>query len=165
MQEADLTKILVRAFVDEPDVGRLARGQKIELTWDAIPGRIWTGTLDSVPASLKLRGTRNVGEVTCLVENKDLALLPNVNVGVSIVTNEDHDVLTMPREALRVDERNNTYVYAVQNGQLDRREVKTSISNLTSIEITGGVPAGTVVALGSVNGKNLHNHLAVRVAP
>src|SRR6266852_3465392 len=41
LQEADLSKVLVRAFVDEPDVGRLAPGQNIEVTWDAVPGRTW----------------------------------------------------------------------------------------------------------------------------
>jgi HlyD family secretion protein len=163
LEEADLTKVRVRAFVDEPDVGRLMRGQKIELTWDAIPGRIWTGTLDTIPASLKLHGTRNVGEVTCTVENKDLGLLPNVNVGVTIVTNEDRNVLLMPREALRIDDKNNTYVYAVQNDALQRLDVQTSHSNLTAVEITGGVSEKDVVALGSINGRPLRNHLAVQV--
>ena len=40
LQEADLSKVLVRAYVDEPDLGRLAPGQKIEVTWDAVPGRV-----------------------------------------------------------------------------------------------------------------------------
>src|SRR5205814_4867608 len=48
LQEANLSKMLVRAFVDEPDIGRLAAGQKIELTWDAVPGRIWNGVLSRV---------------------------------------------------------------------------------------------------------------------
>ena len=43
LQEADLSKALIRAFVDEPDVGRRVPGQPIELTWDAVPGRIWLG--------------------------------------------------------------------------------------------------------------------------
>src|SRR5208282_1713868 len=35
LQVADLRKVVVRAFVDEPDVGRLAPGDPIEITWDA----------------------------------------------------------------------------------------------------------------------------------
>ncbi len=38
LQEADLSRVLVRAFVDEPDVGRLQTGEKVEVTWDAVPG-------------------------------------------------------------------------------------------------------------------------------
>jgi Multidrug resistance efflux pump len=38
LQMADLRKVMVRAFVDEPDVGRLAAGDAIEITWDAMAG-------------------------------------------------------------------------------------------------------------------------------
>ncbi len=162
LQEADLSKVLVRSFVDEPDVGRLAPGQKIEITWDAVPGRIWTGALNTVPASVKLRGTRNVGETTCMVDNKDFKLLPNINVGVTIVTAEHHDVLTVPREAVR-QEDSKVYVLQVVNNELHRRDVQTSISNLTQVEITGGIPANSLVALASINSKPLHDGLAVKV--
>ena len=43
LQQADLSQVLVRAFVDEPDVARLSPGERIEVTWDAMPGRTWTG--------------------------------------------------------------------------------------------------------------------------
>jgi HlyD family secretion protein len=162
LQEADLSKVLVRAYVDEPDVARLAPNQKVEITWDAIPGRTWAGVVSTVPASVKLHGTRNVGEATCIVPNQDLKLLPNVNVGVTIVTAQDNDVLTIPREALRQD-GGEPYVYVVNNNQLQRRTVQTSVSNLTQAEITGGVPEGAKVALGSTNSKPLRDHLSVKV--
>jgi HlyD family secretion protein len=162
LQEADLSKVLVRAYVDEPDVARLSPEEKIEVTWDAIPGRVWSGTVSNVPASVKLHGTRNVGETTCIVPNRDLKLLPNINVGVSIVTAEHAQVLTVPREALRLDD-GKPYVYVVANNELVRRTVETSISNLTRAEITSGVPEGARLALEAVNSKPLHDHLAVRV--
>lgn len=161
LQEADLSKVLVRAYVDEPDVARLAPQQKIEVTWDAIPGRLWTGVVSTIPASVKLHGTRNVGETTCIVPNQDFKLLPNINVGVTIVTKQDNDVLTLPREALRLDD-GKPYVYLVANNELQRRTVETSISNLTETEITG-IPEGAKVALGSVNSKPLRDHLPVKV--
>jgi HlyD family secretion protein len=162
LQEADLSKVLVRAFVDEPDVGRLAPGQKIEIIWDAVPGRIWNGTSNTVPASVKLRGTRNVGEATCVVENKDFKLLPNINVGVTIVTAEHHNVLTVPREAVR-QEDSKIYVLQVENNALRRRNIQMSLSNLTQVEVTGGIPANSIVALASVNSKPLRDGLAVKV--
>ena len=162
LEVADLSTVRVRAYVDEPDVARLAPSQRIEVTWDAMPGRIWNGTVASVPASVKLHGTRNVGETTCIVPNQDFKLLPNINVGVTIVTKEDDGVLTVPREALRVDE-GKPYVYLVANNQLERRSVETSISNLTEAEITSGVEEGNKVALSAVNSKPLGNRLPVKV--
>jgi HlyD family secretion protein len=162
LQEADLSSVLVRAYVDEPDVARLSRGEKIEVSWDAIPGRTWTGSVSTIPASVKLHGTRNVGETTCTVPNKDFKLLPNINVGVTIVTAEDDHVLTIPREALHM-EGGKPYVYLVSNNQLERRTVETAISDLTRAEISSGLPDGARVALSSVNSKPLHDHLSVKV--
>jgi HlyD family secretion protein len=162
LQEADLSKVLVRAFVDEPDVGRLARGQTIELTWDAVPGRTWQGSVNTVPSTVKLLGTRNVGETTCVVDNQDLKLLPNINVGVTIVTAEHPNALTVPREAVRLD-GGKTFVFQVVNDELQRRDIQTSISNLTQVEVTGGITDKALLALASTNSKPLHDGLAVKV--
>jgi HlyD family secretion protein len=162
LQEADLSNVLVRAFVDEPDVARLAPGEKIEVIWDAMPGRVWNGSVSAVPAAVKLRGTRNVGETTCMVANQDFKLLPNINVGVTIVTAQHFNALTVPREALRRED-SVPYVYQIVNNELLRRSVQTSISNLTQAEVTGGISEGAQVALGAVNSKPLHDHLPVRV--
>ena len=163
VQAADLSQVLVRAFVDEPDVGRLQPGQRIEVTWDAIPGRTWKGTVSTIPASLKLRGTRNVGEVTCIVDNDQLRLLPNVNVGVTIVTAEHQNALMLPREAVRQDDKG-SYVFVVTDDQLQRRSVQTAISDLTHVEVTNGVSEKTLIALNSTNpSKPLRDHLQVKI--
>jgi HlyD family secretion protein len=162
VQVADLSKVLVRAFVDEPDIGRLARGQKVDITWDAVPGRVWEGTITSVPTTVSLRGTRTVGEVTCQVDNQDLKLLPNVNVGVLVVTVKHDNALTVPREAVH-QENGQRYVYQVVNGALQRRDVETSISNLTRIEVTKGLSDNAEVVLGTVNGQMLKPDMTVRV--
>jgi HlyD family secretion protein len=163
LQEADLSKVQVRAYVDEPDVARLAPSEKIEVTWDAMPGRIWTGIVTTVPSSVKLHGTRNVGETTCIVANQDFKLLPNINVGVTIVTAEHSDALTIPRESLRQDD-SVPYVYqVVNNTDIRRQNVQTSISNLTKVEVTGGISEHAVVAIASTNSKPLRDGLPVRV--
>jgi len=162
LEEADLSKVLIRAFVDEPDVGRLHPGQRIEITWDALPGRTWQGTVTTVPASLKMLGTRNVGELTTIAENGDLALLPNVNVGVAIVTAEHLDALYVPREALRQDGGTKPYVFDVAGGALARHEVTTGIATLTQMEVQG-IPEKTQVALGTTNGKPMVDGAAVKV--
>jgi HlyD family secretion protein len=162
LQEADLSKVRVRAFVDEPDVGRLAPGDKIDVTWDAMPDRTWEGGVGVIPAVIKLHGTRNVGETTCVVDNKDLKLLPNVNVGVTIITAEHRNVLTVPREAIHQDDTR-AYLYEIVNNELQRRYVQTSISNLTQVEVTGGLPENALIALGPTNSKPLRDGLAVKV--
>jgi len=163
LQEADLSRVLVRAFVDEPDVGRLHPGQRVEITWDALPGRIWIGAVNTVPSTVKLRGSRNVGEATCIVDNKDLRLLPNVNVGVTIVAVEHSNVLTLQRDALRIDE-SKPYVYRIVENHLQRQTIEFSLQNLTRVEITSGLSQGDRVAL-PADDKPLSEGAAVKVVP
>ena len=164
LQAADLSRVLVRAFVDEPDIARLRRDQKVEITWDAIPGRIWTGTLATVPSIVKPRQNRNVGETTCIVDNDDLKLLPNVNVGVSIIAAEHDHVLTLQRDALHADDTA-PFVYSIVGNRLHRQPVQISLLNLTRVEITSGLAEGAVVALSSDDGRPLTDGAAVKIVP
>ncbi len=164
LQEGVLSRMLVRTFVDEPDIGRLAAGQKIEVTWDALPGRIWNGTVSNVPSTVKLRGARNVGEVTCTIDNKDLRLLPNVNVGVTVITAEHSSALTLLREAVRMDDTK-PYVFQIVDGELKRREVEVSLQNLTQVEITSGLSEHSVVVLSSADSKPLLDGARAKVVP
>ncbi|MGA8541462.1 MAG: efflux RND transporter periplasmic adaptor subunit [Terriglobales bacterium] len=161
LQVADLRKVLVRTFVDEPDVGRLAPGDPIEVTWDAIPGRIWRSSLTAIPSTVRLRGSRNVGETTSILDNRDLKLLPNINVGVTIVAAQHDNVLVVPREAVRTDD-SKPYVLQVVGHELKRRDVETSLSNLTQVEVTRGLAAKDVVAINASNGKPIGDGTQVK---
>jgi HlyD family secretion protein len=163
LQQADLSRVLVRAFVDEPDVGHLQPAQKIEITWDALPGRIWTSAVNTVPSTVKLHGSRNVGETTFVVNNADLRLLPNVNVGVTIVIVQHHDVLTLQRDALRIDE-SKPYVFRIVGNHLKRQTVEFSLQNLTRVEITSGLSLGDSVALPAED-KPMLDGAAVKIVP
>jgi HlyD family secretion protein len=161
LQLADLRTVQVRAFVDEPDVARLALGDPIQITWDAMPSRVWQATVTQIPSTVKLHSARNVGEITSVVENHDLKLLPNVNVGVTITSAEHDGVLVIPREGLRTDD-STPYVLQVVDRQLKRRNVETAISNLTQVEIAHGVAANDVIAINSTNGKPIGDGTQVK---
>src|SRR5947207_4619263 len=162
VQMAKLDSVQVRAFIDEPEIGKLARGQKVEITWDALPGRTWEGTLTQIPSSVTTVGTRTVGEITVEIPNSDHKLLPNVNVNVSIVTARKDNVLTVSREAVH-DFDGKRVIYEIADGKIRSREVETGTSSLTRVEIVNGITEGTLIALGAVNAQPLHNGLEVKV--
>lgn len=162
VQVANLEKMQVHAFVDEPEIGKLKVGQKVTLTWDAIPGRTWTGEVSHVPTTVVPRGTRSVGEIVCDVDNADLKLLPNVNVNVNVIIAEQNNALTVSREAV-VQDGGKHYVYVIEGGHLKKTEVDTSLSSPTRIEITKGLQDNQVVALGSLSSQPLADGAPVRV--
>ena len=110
LQMADLTKLQVRAYFDEPELGALHVGQPATIVWDALPNRVWHGRILSMPSTIITYTTRNVGEVLLSVDDADGKLLPNTNVRVTITEQSLGHVLTIPREALH-SEGGKDYVY------------------------------------------------------
>jgi HlyD family secretion protein len=157
---ADLSNVRVRAFVDEPELGGLEPGQAVEVTWDALPGRTWTGRTETAPQQVVSRGSRSVGEVLCSISNEGMALKPNTTVNVRIQLDERKGVLAVPRAAVELDAARR-YVYVVEANQLRRREVQVGMSTDTQFEIVGGVSEGDQVAL--PGDAPLQDGLAVRI--
>ncbi len=162
VQVADLSKVQLRAFVDEPDIAKLQSGQSVQVTWDALAGRSWDGKVTQVPTTVVTLGTRNVGQFTCIVNNPDEKLLPNVNVNVNIITARHENVLTVPREAVHQND-GKRFVYQIVDGELKLRDVETALSNLTEMEITQGLADGALVALNAENQQPLKPGMSVRV--
>jgi len=160
VQVADLSHVMLRAYVDQPDIGRLAKGQTVLVTWDALPGRTWQGTVTQTPTTVVMHGSRSVGEVTCDIDNSDHKLLPNIDVSVTIVTTRHDNVVMAPREAIHQSD-GKRYVLEIQGDHLVRRDVETSISNLTDVEITNGVSPGAKLGLGAFNNQPLHEGMKV----
>jgi len=151
LQMADLSKMQVRGYFDEPEIGKLRVGQPISIEWDARPGKDWHGHIARVPSTIITYGTRNVGEVLITIDDADDDLLPNTNVRVTVVVASAGNVLNVPREALHTD-RGRSYVFRIVNGKLRRTLVTVGSLNLTQVEILSGLKEGDQVALGSTNG-------------
>jgi HlyD family secretion protein len=143
---ADLRHVRVRAFVDEPDLGSLAANQTVQVMWDAMPNRVWTGKIEQVPMQVVPRGSRSVGEVICSIDNDKLELLPNTNVEVRILVHELHAVLVIPRGAVNFDNGEH-FVFIVKDGAAFRRTVRIGIASADKYELISGASPGDQVVV------------------
>jgi HlyD family secretion protein len=162
---ADLHKVRVRAFIDEPELGGLEPGQQVKITWDALPNRTWTGKTEVIPKQVVARGSRSVGELLCNVSNENLELLPNINVNVRINSQDRTNVLTVPRGAV-VSEGLERFVYVVKRNEfgktnLERRAIHVGIADAANYEVTSGLQENEIVAL--PGDTDLKDGMAVRV--
>jgi HlyD family secretion protein len=159
---ADLNKIHVHAYFDEPDIGKLSVGQAVKITWDARPNQTWHGHISIPPTTVITYGTRNVGECIITVDDARGELLPNTNVLVTVTTAQRFNALSIPREALHSD--GGDFVYRFVKGKLVRTPVQIGVAtNLIRAEITGGLTEKDTVALGAINNRELSNGLAVKI--
>ncbi|MGD0446057.1 MAG: efflux RND transporter periplasmic adaptor subunit [Edaphobacter sp.] len=159
---ADLNKIQIHAYFDEPEIGKLAVGQAVKISWDAKPNQTWHGHITIAPTTVITYGTRNVGECIITVDDAHGDLLPNTNVVVTVTTAQRFNALSIPREALHTDAGN--FVYRVINNKLVRTPVQIGVAtNLIRAEITGGLTEKDTVALSAVSNRDLSNGLTVKI--
>jgi len=164
---ADLHKVRVRAFVDEPEIGGLRPNEPVRITWDAMPDRTWQGLTEIIPKQVVPRGTRSVGELLCSVNNDRLELLPNVNVNVRINAQERSNVLVIPRGTV-ASENGKRHVFVVKSAglgvgkkMLEKREIQVGIADSVHYEVLSGLDTKDLVALpGDVE---LHDGMYVKI--
>jgi HlyD family secretion protein len=162
LEEADLSRLRVRAYVDEPEIGHLALSQDVQISWDALPGHLWHGTVTALPSTVLSRGSRVVGEVLCSFENTEHLLLPNVNVSTTIIAGISSNTITVPREAIHEDSGHN-YVFVVKDMHLQRRDVKLGIANLTRVEVLTGLTTNDVVAVQDFSPSPMSDGIRVKI--
>jgi HlyD family secretion protein len=140
-----LERVRVNVYVDEPDLGRVSRGLPVSITWDALPGRTWSGVVDKTPTQIEALGSRQVGQVICLIENPDRDLLPGTNVTAEIRAESVANALTIPREAVR-RELGQAGVFVLAGDRVAWKKITMGIGNTTRAQVEG-LAEGDSVAL------------------
>jgi HlyD family secretion protein len=136
---ADLNDTKIRAYFDEPEIGKQA------------------------PVAAVALGARSVGECTITVDDAKEDLLPNTNVIVTVMIQQHFHVLTVPRGALHTEGSAN-YVYRVADGRLHRAPVDVGIVNLDRVEVARGLAENDIVALNAIDSRDLADNLPVTLA-
>ena len=143
---ADLNRIQVRAYFDEPEIGKLAVGQPVKIVWDAKRDSVWHGHIALAPSTIYAYNTRSVGIAIITVDDPTPDLIPNTNVTVTVTEMQKPHVLSIPREALHTDGARN-FVYRIVNGKLAQTTIVAGVVNLTSVEILSGLAEGDSIVL------------------
>jgi HlyD family secretion protein len=141
-----LDRVRVTVYVDEPDLGKVRKGEVVNITWDALPGHQWKGEVDKLPTQIVPLGTRQVGEVGCVIENPQLDLIPNANINAEIQATVVENALAVPKEAIR-REGSETGVFLLQGDRVMWRKIGLGVSNYTKSQVISGLSDGDAVAL------------------
>ena len=164
LQLADMHNLRIRAYFDEPEIGLLAVGQNVQIKWDGDPkpGHVWPGHVVRIPSTVVQYSTRTVGEALVEIDGGDGGLLPDTNVTVTVTTSSQPDVLTVPHEALHVED-GKSFVFKVVKDQLVKVPVLVGTSSITLTPVLSGLDEGDVVATGSTSGLPLQAGVPVQV--
>ena len=149
----DLSCLKMEMNVSELDIGKIQPGQTVEITADALPGQMFTGTVERVSISGTTTGGFTTYPVTIRLDDYG-DLRPGMNVAADIVGDTAADVLCVPVDAV---ERGNTVLVpgpgamtpdgaaVADPALLESRQVTLGRNDEQYIEITAGLEEGETV--------------------
>lgn len=146
----DLSTLVVKADFNQIDVARIAIGQKVSLTLDALPGRSFTGTVTRIaPASTQPKGKDiEVFPIEATVDGKAEGVRPGMTADLRVHLDKKPNVMSLPIEAV-VKEKDSgksfvTRVISAEKGppKTEKVEVKTGAKNDRELEIRDGIKEG-----------------------
>ncbi len=142
----DLSEVWVMLDIYEHQAPWVRKGNHVEITAPAIPGRSWNGMVDFIYPEVdpKTRTLRARIEVS----NPDEALLLNMFVQVDLSASaKKHGVLTIPREAVIVTGKREVVIKALGKGHFQPVEIKSGIWSGGQVEILSGLEAGDEIVV------------------
>lgn len=101
LKMADLTKVRVRALVNESDIGSLQPGMNATVIVDAYPDRPFQGTVEKIEPQAVVQQSVTMFPVLVSIANRDGLLKPGMNGEVSILIDRRENVLSVPNDAIR----------------------------------------------------------------
>ena len=142
----DLTSMLSKTYVNEIDVSKMKIGQNVNITIDAFPKKMYTGTVSFVAnvGEKLLNSDDKVFEVQIKVAGSDLALRPSMTTGNKIIVSTVKDAIYIPVECVQAGVDSIPFVYTKKG---IKQIVLLGESNEKYVLIEKGLDAGTLLYL------------------
>ena len=143
----DLSNLLVDVEISEVDINNVSVGQTVTLTFDAILGQEYHGTLVEVTqAGTVVQGVVNF-IVTVAISDADAQVKPGMTAAVNITVKELNDVLLIPNRAVRLVDSQRV-IYVLRDGQPVKVDIQLGASSDTMSVLAGGdVNEGDIIIL------------------
>jgi HlyD family secretion protein len=98
---ADLTKVRVRALVNETDIGKIRQGLQASVTVDAFPDRPFQGVVEKIEPQAVVEQSVTMFPVLVSIDNQAGLLMPGMNGEVSVTVERRENVVAVPNDAVR----------------------------------------------------------------
>jgi membrane fusion protein (multidrug efflux system) len=162
-----LDPMLVDFFLPQQTLGQVNVGEKVEVTTDAYPGRVFPGQVSSINS--KVDSSSRMLQVRATIANADQALLPGMYLNVSAISGAPQSLVTIPLAAVAFNPYG-SLVYVLHDQQDDQGKVQhvvqqqfvtTGDTRGDQISVLKGVGANDVVV--TAGQLKLHNKSVVKI--
>lgn len=147
---ADLDQPYLEIYLDESDWTNIQVGYEVEITFDILPERTFSGAVTSVDPGLYTSGNTSVVRALVKINNiNDSFNLPlGTSASVDVIGGRAENAVLVPIEALHETNSGEYAVFVVENGKPRLRVIEVGIQDLLYAEVKSGLNPGDVVTTG-----------------
>lgn len=144
----DLNSLLSKTYINEIDISKVKKNQKVEIKIDAFADKTYSGKIiDVANVGEQLPNSEaKVFEVNILLDKVDTTLRPAMTTSNNILISEFEDVLYVPIEAIQVED-SAKFVYLKTGFGSEKKPIETGAANDNYIIIEEGLKEGENVFL------------------
>ncbi len=149
---ADLDTPVVRFWVEEADLGSVLVGNRVNLTFESLPERTFTGNITRVDPELVTEGNTQAVQVWASVDRpaEPTQFFSNMSVEVEVIAKETRNATLVSLQAVRNLSASQKAAFVVKaDGTLELRLVQVGLEDFVNVEILSGLTPGEVVSLGT----------------
>jgi HlyD family secretion protein len=144
----DLSLYHVDVTVDEIDIGRVAEGQPVTITLDALPDVRLAGQIEQIAETAQIESGIVSYRVRVGLDPGDAPLRAGMTANVDIVTERRDNVLLVPNRFISIDRTTGqAFVDRAVGSQVQPTEIQIGLRDELSSEVRAGLEEGDVVVL------------------
>ncbi|MBI2070944.1 MAG: HlyD family efflux transporter periplasmic adaptor subunit [Elusimicrobia bacterium] len=144
-------RLIIKAQVDETDIGSIRVGQEAKVQLDAYPQQEIPARVDHIAYEAKTVNNVTVYEVEVAPARVPDFMRSGMTANVTFIIAVKENILLLPAEALQ-NEKGHTRVFlpSASKKRLDTRDIKTGVSDGKRVEVVSGMNEGEKVLVRQV---------------
>lgn len=141
---------IISVNLTQIDTPKVKVGNRATLTFDAFPGKTFTGKVVSIDTIGAVSSGVTTYPAVIKLDTEVPEIFSNMTAQASIITQMKDNVLLVPSSAVQTQNEQST-VRVMKNGKVQQVDVETGLSSSTQVEIVSGLSEGDNVVTSAIS--------------
>ena len=152
MEIADLKNLIILSHVNQADVSRMGKNQKVKIEIEAVADLVIDGIVERIAPQATIRSGIKGFSTRIKLQNTDESIIPGMTATINIPVANSKDVVATKLASIfternEVEQRTETYAYVKKDEKYAKQMVDVGVNDLNFVEVLKGLSQGDEVAL------------------
>lgn len=144
---------IIKVNLSQIDTPKVKVGNKATLTFDAFPGKTFTGKVVSIDTIGAISSGVTTYPAVIKLDTEVSEIFSNMTAAANIITQIKDNVLLIPSSAVQTQD-GQSFVRILKNGKIEQIDVETGVSSNTQVEIVSGLSEGENIVTSNISSQS-----------